>query len=181
MRASFDTNILVYAVDRAEERKHSLAVKVIGWASRADCIFTVQALGEIFNVVTRKTGLDLAEAEGFIDDWRSVFPVASATPDCLTSAIQAVHHHGLTYWDAMLWATARDTGCGLRPGHQRGFPGRPHPRWRHLRQPLPGAQRHPAARRPGADALEAIPNDKPLSQVVGHEGKGALARRGRPG
>ena len=113
MRASFDTNILVYAVDRAEERKHSLAVEVIGWASRADCIFTVQALGEFFNVVTRKPGLDLAEAEGFIDDWRSVFPVASATPDCLTSAIQAVHHHGLTYWDAMLWATARDAGCGL--------------------------------------------------------------------
>ena len=35
------------------------------------------------------------------------------TPDCLTSAILAVHHHGLTYWDAMLWATARDAGCGL--------------------------------------------------------------------
>ena len=116
MRVSFDTNILVYAVDRAAERKHSLAVEVIGWASGADCVFTVQALGEFFNVVTRKTGLDLVEAEGFIDDWQSVFPVHSATPDCLASAIQAVRRHGLAFWDAMLWATARDAGCGLLIG-----------------------------------------------------------------
>ena len=113
MRVSFDTNILVYAVDRTEERKHSLAVEVIGRASRADCILTVQALGEFFNVVTKKPGLDLAEAESFIDDWRSVFPIASATPDCLTSAIQAARRHGLAFWDAMLWATAREAGCGL--------------------------------------------------------------------
>ncbi len=113
MRFTFDTNILVYAADRTAGRKHVEAEELVNLAAEADCVLTLQALGEFYSVVVRKEKRDPSGAEKFVSTWQSIFPVHAATPGCLTGAIQAVHNDGLAFWDAMLWATARDAGCGL--------------------------------------------------------------------
>lgn len=116
MRFTFDTNILVYAADRMAGRKHVGAEELVDLAAEADCVLTLQALGEFYSAVVRKKKRDPSGAEEFVSTWQSIFPIHSATPDCLTSAIRAVHRHGLAFWDAMLWATARDAGCSLLIG-----------------------------------------------------------------
>jgi predicted nucleic acid-binding protein len=82
-------------------------------ATAADCILTLQSLAEFFSAVTRKGKRSLADAAGFIADWRAVFAIHAADEACLTEAIDAVERNALSFWDALLWAAARRAGCRL--------------------------------------------------------------------
>ncbi len=111
MRVTFDTNILVYAVDIDAGDRHEIAVDLIGRVADGDCILTLQSLAEFFSVVTRIGRLDPALASAFVDDWRAVFPVRTATEESFAEAIAAIRRDTMPFWDAMLWAVAREAGC----------------------------------------------------------------------
>ena len=110
-RFSLDTNILVYSVDRDAGERHERSRMLLSRAARRDCVLTVQALAEFFHVTTRKNLLPLARASAFVRGWLDVFQVASADTTALVDAMDAVEEHRLSFWDAMLWATARQVGC----------------------------------------------------------------------
>lgn len=40
-------------------------------------------------------------------------PVVAANDLSLKDAMDAVIHHGWSFWDAMIWATAKQHGCRL--------------------------------------------------------------------
>ena len=110
-RFSLDTNVLVYAVDRDAGERHDWSRVLLGRAARRDCVLTVQALAEFFHVTTRKNLLPIARARVFVRDWLDVFQVVSADTAALVDAMDAVEEHRLSFWDAMLWATALHAGC----------------------------------------------------------------------
>jgi predicted nucleic acid-binding protein len=110
---SFDTNILVYAADWRAGRRHEVATDLLIRAVGTDCVLTLQSLSEFFHVTTRKGLLSVAEAVVNVDDWRKLFRVVAADESALPDAIAVVRDHGLSFWDAMLWATVRRAGCGL--------------------------------------------------------------------
>ncbi len=113
MRVTFDSNVLVYAADADAGDKHARAADLIARAAHGDCVLTLQSLAEFFYVATRKAGLDAAAAAAFVDDWRAVFPVVAAEEAALVQAMAALAGHRLSFWDAMIWATAREARCGL--------------------------------------------------------------------
>ena len=108
VRITLDTNLLVYAIDTSAKDKHVSAAKLVELALKADCVLTLQALGEFYFAVTRKGKLPLREAKAQVEAWQELFPVAAAKPSTLNRAIAATLSHQLGFWDAMLWATARD-------------------------------------------------------------------------
>ena len=110
-RFSLDTNILVYAVDRDAGERHRRSRELVGRAARRDCVLTVQALAEFFHATTRKNLLSPARAEAFVRGWLDVFDVVPADNEALVDAMTAVQEYRLSFWDAMLWATAQQTGC----------------------------------------------------------------------
>lgn len=110
-RFTLDTNILVYAVDRDAGERHARARDLMGRAARRDCVLTVQALAEFFHATTRKNLLPTDLAGTFVRDWLDVFRVTSADEEAFVEAMDAVAEHRLSFWDAMLWATARQAGC----------------------------------------------------------------------
>lgn len=57
-RFSFDTNILVYAVDRDAGERHGRSKVLLEKAARRDCVLTIQALAEFFHATTRKNLLE---------------------------------------------------------------------------------------------------------------------------
>lgn len=107
---TLDTNILVYVVDRAALDKHRKACRIIDVALGLDCVLTLQALCEFYFAVTRKGGLSPAVAHEQVQAWQSLFPVIAAKPATLVRALQAVESRAIAFWDAMLWATAREAG-----------------------------------------------------------------------
>ena len=89
------------------------AVDLTRRAVAGDCILSLQSLAEFFYAVSRKGLMTPDAAAGLIDDWRAVFPVCSASGDDLAEAITVVRRHRLSFWDAMLWATAWEAGCKM--------------------------------------------------------------------
>jgi predicted nucleic acid-binding protein len=110
-RFSLDTNILIYAVDSDAGERHRLARELLGKAAQRDCVLTLQALAEFFHATTRKSLLEPSAAAAFVQDWLEVFQIVAAGEATLTDAMDAVDEHRLSFWDAMLWATARQAGC----------------------------------------------------------------------
>ena len=135
-RFSLDTNILIYAVDRDAGERHKRAKEIVARAALHDCVLTVQALAEFFHATTRKNLLALSHAGTFVRDWIDVFRVVSATDTAFLNAIEGVEEHRLAFWDALLWATARQSGCSalISEDMQDGSP----PGWRRNHQPLCG-------------------------------------------
>ena len=112
-RISLDTNVLFYSVDWDAGNRHTRAGSIVNRAHNWDCFLILQTLGEFFAVATRKRGMPHVNAEALVENWLRVFPVRAAAPGTLRHAMAAVREHRLEFWDAMLWATAREAGCGL--------------------------------------------------------------------
>lgn len=111
-RFTFDTNILIYAVDRSGGDRHHIAVDLIEKAADKDCYLTVQVLGEFYHAVTRKNHAKPDQAIAFTRIWQQIFPVAAANQDTFNDAVEYVRDHTISFWDAMLWVTAKQAGCG---------------------------------------------------------------------
>lgn len=113
MRFSVDTNILIYAAVKESGLKHHAALDVLRRAANRDCVITLQALGEAFRILLVKYRVPAAGAAARVDEWRSAMPVVIADESCLVDAMDAVAGHSLSFWDAMMWATAKRAGCRL--------------------------------------------------------------------
>ncbi len=82
-------------------------------AVTADCVYTVQALGEFYAAVIRKKLISIEQARETVETIASVFLVVAADRECLTDALHAIESDRLPFWGAMFWATARKAGCSL--------------------------------------------------------------------
>ena len=109
-RITLDTNILIYAIDQQAGDRHDVAMTLVDDAIEQDCVLTLQALSEFFAAATRKGKMPIDDAEEQILDWQILFPIVTPKPSTLPRAINAVKKYQLSFWDAMLWATAREAG-----------------------------------------------------------------------
>jgi predicted nucleic acid-binding protein len=108
---SFDTNILFYATDPCALEKRSVARNLFARGVRsANAVLLLQTLGEFSHVALRKKAMPADEVLPLIGAWHSLLPVHAAEESDLVPALEAVRDHGLPFWDAMLWASARRLG-----------------------------------------------------------------------
>jgi predicted nucleic acid-binding protein len=112
-RFTLDSNILVYSVDSAAGARHELAARIALRAVRLDCWLTLQALGEFYSVVTRKSMMPRREAAAQVNDWVLSFPVIAASVSAVQSALLLAADGRASYWDALLVATAAEAGCSV--------------------------------------------------------------------
>lgn len=107
---SFDTNVLIYAIDR-DDRRHRRAAELLGRATTVPCVQSLQTFGEFYHATTRKGLATPAEARAYIGVWREIFEVRAADEAALDDAMDMAERHRLAFWDALLWATVRRAGC----------------------------------------------------------------------
>lgn len=106
-----DTNILIYAYDAADVRKRAIALDVLtNLRQHRLGVLTVQVLGEFFTNVTRKPLEPLTPEEARLTALRLYrsWPVLDLTSRMFVDAVRGVTEHKLSYWDALLWATAQE-------------------------------------------------------------------------
>jgi predicted nucleic acid-binding protein len=111
VRIFVDTNIWVYALDRGDPAKQAAALDLIR-RDPAAIVVSTQVMGELFVTLTR-LGAPSASAE---DAARAVdalrrFTVVSLEPGHVMFALELFRQHSLSYWDALIIATARAGGC----------------------------------------------------------------------
>lgn len=112
MRVTFDTNILIYAYNRAD-RLHAAAVGLVRRAADADCVQPMQTFGEFFHVATRKYRRPPAEAAAAIGAFRAIVETTAADLSDLEEAMRVAPAYRLQFWDALIWAAARRAGSRI--------------------------------------------------------------------
>lgn len=108
-----DTNILVYAHDASAGAKRQVAARLLEnlWNSRRGCV-SIQVLQEFFVVVTSRTHppLPRPRAREIVAAYHAWF-VHSPTVADVERAIDIHERHGISFWDAMIVASASRLDC----------------------------------------------------------------------
>lgn len=108
---TLDTNILIYSIDRDAGAKQARALEVIERAAvEQNGVLTLQALSEFYFAAVRKGKMPAIDARAQVDDWQVVFPMILPSTQTLSNGLAAVHEHSIQFWDAMLWAVAKENG-----------------------------------------------------------------------
>ena len=106
-----DTNVLLYAQDRKDDRRRGIAQQVLGelWASGTGALST-QVLQEFYDVGTRKMKLEPALARRVVALYAE-WPVVETTAQLIVSASLLHERHGFAFWDAMVVEAALLSGA----------------------------------------------------------------------
>jgi predicted nucleic acid-binding protein len=99
------------------------AIKLIEAIPSGSIVIPVQVLGELFNVLTRKSGASRTSARVAVLEWHNTYPAVDTSIATLQLAIDLATDHHLRIWDAIIVATAADAGCQvlLSEDMQHGF------------------------------------------------------------
>lgn len=107
-----DTNVLVYAVsalsEDADKRRRALEL-----LNEGELAISVQVLQEFYCQSTRpsrKASITQEQALRFIESI-DVFPIQAVTLDLFRAGVSISQRFGLSYWDGVILAAARATGC----------------------------------------------------------------------
>jgi predicted nucleic acid-binding protein len=121
MSSFIDTNVAVYAFDRAEPSKQRIAIEVLESDDRL--VLSTQVLLETWWVLTRRLAEPLEESQASeVIDQLSQLPVVSTDPQLVRQAINTSRRFELAIWDALIIEAARAAGCttvlseDLQPG-----------------------------------------------------------------
>jgi len=106
-----DSNILVYAYDKSEPKKHSLAKKTLKekW-TKQDAVLSVQNLAEFYSIITRKIQKPIAveKAKQIILDLIDGFEILKYTEFTIVNAINNQAIYKIHFWDALIVATMEE-------------------------------------------------------------------------
>ncbi len=105
--------MLVYAYDPGDATKRARAITVVDQlGSQQRGALSAQVLSEFFVTVTRKIEppLTLEEAEQSVTNYMRSWLVYEITARAVVEAIRGVRQHQLSYWDSLIWATAKLAG-----------------------------------------------------------------------
>ncbi|MFC7738716.1 PIN domain-containing protein [Roseomonas sp. GCM10028921] len=112
-RTAFDTNLLAYAEGVNGTERKGAALAIVRGVPAADVILPLQALGELFVVLTRKAKWSAVQARLAVQGWEAAYAVAPTTPTVLAEAMQLATDHRFALWDAIMLAVAAQAGCTL--------------------------------------------------------------------
>jgi predicted nucleic acid-binding protein len=105
-----DTNILVYAHQPAEKVKYTAALRTLEHLLESGAgRLSAQILGEFISATTRGRNpiLTIKEALDQVTRLAEAIPVLDTTQLIVLEAGRGALRHGMSYYDAQIWATAR--------------------------------------------------------------------------
>jgi predicted nucleic acid-binding protein len=113
LRSFFDTNVLVYADDKAAPAKQRRALALVAEHRRAGTgVVSLQVLQEYFVTVTRKLQVDPRIARRKVE-LLAEFDVATPDVADILAAIDLTRLHTFSFWDAMVLRSAQQAGCAV--------------------------------------------------------------------
>jgi predicted nucleic acid-binding protein len=109
-----DTNILIHAADLQAGDKNVRAVELIDdLTAQNRMVVSAQVLNEFYHATTRSNkppSLSYDDAYQTIRDLAAAVPVLTLTAAITLGALDAIPRHGLSFWDALIWAAAKENG-----------------------------------------------------------------------
>lgn len=112
-RTFLDTNVLVYAQDAGSPAKQRKSREIIAsLAESVDGVISTQVMQEFYVAATKKLRVAPLAAKGIIKTF-GVFDVVQVAPALIQEAIDCSILNELSFWDALIVASAASAGCSL--------------------------------------------------------------------
>lgn len=112
-RVFLDTNVLVYAQDASAPAKQRKARGLITeLAANVDGVISTQVIQEFYVAATGKLGVPPLAAKGIIKTF-NVFDIVQVSPTLIQEAIDCSILNQLSFWDALILASAASAGCSV--------------------------------------------------------------------
>jgi predicted nucleic acid-binding protein len=108
-----DTNILVYANDRTDTAKQSIAIRLVADGIRnGKAVVSTQVLSEFWVTVRQKVQvtLDSDKAEKEIDRFKAM-RIVGIEYDTVRAAFHLQKRFRISYWDSLIISAAAIAGC----------------------------------------------------------------------
>lgn len=110
-RIALDTNVLIYMADEREPEKRAVARTVVVRLQTSTVpLLSSQVVSEYANTLLR-LGFGhhrTDEAVGLLEEAYAIVPV---NPDIVRRAVRGSAHFGFAFYDAQIWAAAREWGA----------------------------------------------------------------------
>ena len=111
VRSFLDTNVLIYADDKAAPGKQRRALDLVAEHRRARTgVISLQVLQEYFVTVTRKLRVESSIARRKVE-LLAEFHVAVPDVADILAAIDLHRLHKFSFWDALVIRSAKQSGC----------------------------------------------------------------------
>ena len=111
-RALVDTNVIIYAYDLDDTSKHTIArVLLERLSDQGRLVFSTQVFNEFCSVMMRgrrKTASSPAQTALVLHELEAAGEVVPVTSRLTFRALDAMPRHGLSFWDALIWAAAAE-------------------------------------------------------------------------
>ena len=108
-----DTNILVYALDKADAAKQEAARQIVKRAVQEhQPVISTQVIQEFYVVATTKLRADPFAVKNIIRGFRNM-EIVNNDPDLVERAIDIGLASRLSFWDALIVAAAERAKCEL--------------------------------------------------------------------
>jgi predicted nucleic acid-binding protein len=108
-----DTNILVYAYDKSDLKKHKLAKEAVkaAWLTQSG-VLSIQNLAEFYSIITRKIQkpVSISQAKQIILDLSEGFEILKYSEQTIISAINNQMIYKIPFWDSLIVATMEENG-----------------------------------------------------------------------
>jgi predicted nucleic acid-binding protein len=138
---ALDTNILIYACDKADPSRQQVALDLV--SNARDGILLWQVACE-FVAASRKLkhqGFTTADAWNRVADYQAIFPLILPNARALERARVLHADNGWSFWDAMIVASCVE--CGVSRLYSEDLPGRAPPSPLEIVNPFPSITRAP--------------------------------------
>jgi predicted nucleic acid-binding protein len=116
-REMVDTNVLVYAVDVDAGDKHRRAEELVQQLIDRDALaLSAQILNEFFAVATKPNKPPAPpddRAAQYVKEYAGSSEVLPLNAAITLRALEAMPRHGLSFWDALIWAAAKENGVAV--------------------------------------------------------------------
>ncbi len=113
--AFVDTNVFVYAYDRqADERQLAARMLIQRLVDEDRMLLSAQVLNELAAVLLRRRGgsaVAIDQTAEIVEEVAALGRVVDVTEKMSIAALGAVRRHGLSFWDALIWAAAKEHGA----------------------------------------------------------------------
>ena len=113
MKVALDTNVLAYVEGVNGEERQRSAIALVQALAKSNTVVPIQALGELYNLLVRKSGWPGDQARSAIMTWRDAFRLVATTETAIIAAADLAADHRLGIWDSVMMAVAAEDGCRL--------------------------------------------------------------------
>ena len=112
-RTFIDTNVLVYCIDKREAAKRETAKEVVaGLLRSSEAIISTQIVQETYVSAVKKVRIDATQAKRWIG-YLERFELILVDFELVNSAIDYRILHMLSFWDALIVASAERSSCDV--------------------------------------------------------------------